>query len=211
MSDDRIHDLDAYYRERLRCMLSVDEAIERIVTLLRTSGRLPNTYIVFTSDNGYLQGQHRYFWGKDAPYEPSIRVPLVFRGPRIQEGRKVERLVSNVDFAPTIAELAGITLPGEGDGRSLAPLLTGSGASDWRTSILIEHVAPFVGHMPTYSGLRTESHVFVRYITAELELYDLQSDPDQTENQRWKVDSSVLSEWEARLAAVAECRGAACP
>ncbi|MBN2370820.1 MAG: sulfatase [Vicinamibacteria bacterium] len=211
MDDDRIYDLDRSYRERLRCMLSVDEAVERIVALLQTSGRLANTFIIFMSDNGYLQGQHRYFWGKDVPYELSIRVPLTFRGPRVPEGRKIEQLVTNVDFAPTIAALAGITPPGESDGRSLAPFLTGAAPESWRTSILIEHVAPFVGQLVTYSGLRTADHKFVRYITAEVELYDLRGDPDETENLRLHVERSVLGEWEARLAAVAECRGAACP
>jgi N-acetylglucosamine-6-sulfatase len=211
MTDDRIHELDSYYRARLRCTLSVDQAVERIVSLLETTGALENTYIIFTSDNGYLQGHHRYFWGKDAPYEPSIRVPLVFRGPRIPAGRSIDTLVSNVDFAPTIAELAGISLPWTADGRSLVSLLTGSASTLSRTAVLIEHFAPFEGHVPTYSGLRTTSNVFVRYINAELELYDLSNDPDQLENQQYKVAPSVLTEWESRLAAVSECRGSACP
>jgi arylsulfatase A-like enzyme len=113
--------------------------------------------------------------------------------------------------APTIADLAGVTPPKASDGRSLVSLLTGAAPADWRTSVLIEHVTSSSNHVVTYSGLRTMDEKFVRYITAELELYDLRSDPDETDNQCWKVEQSVLSAWEARLAAVAQCRGAACP
>jgi arylsulfatase A-like enzyme len=111
----------ARYHRRLETLLSVDDAIERIVNELSARGELGNTYLIFTSDNGFMQGQHRLHQGKFAPYEPSIQVPLMIRGPGIPPGGQPRALVWNGDITSTILEAAGATPGLPQDGRSLLP------------------------------------------------------------------------------------------
>jgi arylsulfatase A-like enzyme len=109
------------YRNRLETLLAVDEAVNRIVNELASQGILNETYLIFTSDNGYMQGQHRLHQGKFVAYDPSAKVPLLIRGPGIPTGVVSRELVSNVDIVPTILEAAG-AVPGlEQDGRSILP------------------------------------------------------------------------------------------
>jgi N-acetylglucosamine-6-sulfatase len=113
--------VDALFRDRLGCLQSVDEMIAQLVQELDAEGRLANTYVVLASDNGFLIGPHRFQHGKEAPYEESIRVPLLVRGPGIPAGQTREALVSNVGYAATFAEWARAAAP-ELDGRSFATL-----------------------------------------------------------------------------------------
>ena len=91
------------YRSRLESLLAVDEAVQSIVNNLFAKGILDNTYIVFTSDNGFMQGQHRLHQGKFVAYDESAKVPLLIRGPGIPAGTVSSELVSNVDMVPTLA------------------------------------------------------------------------------------------------------------
>jgi arylsulfatase A-like enzyme len=135
--------------------------------------------IVFMSDNGFLYGEHR-LTGKQAPYEESIRVPMVIRYDPVtggSPGRVDSRFALNIDLAPTFADVAGTSMPGA-EGRSLLPLLSGS-PSLWRNRFLVEHLH---GHMPTYCAVRDEGFAYVRYATGDEELYDLASDPAELQN-----------------------------
>jgi N-acetylglucosamine-6-sulfatase len=133
LSEDEISEIDDYHRERLRSMLAVDDMVASLVEELKAVGELDNTYIFFTSDNGWFQGQHRIRDGKDSPYEESAHIPLFVRGPGIPAGAEVENLVLNNDLAPTFAELAGLReFPA--DGRSLVPLLNGENSASARPS-----------------------------------------------------------------------------
>ncbi len=136
-----IAQIDSEYRQRLRSLQAVDEMIEAIVNTLRSTGQLDNTYIFFTSDNGYHFGNHRQVIGKTAPYDEETRVTMIVRGPGVPAGKTLDHLTGNVDLAPTWAELAGVETPDFVDGRSLAPLLHGSPppTSQWRQSFLLEH------------------------------------------------------------------------
>jgi N-acetylglucosamine-6-sulfatase len=116
-----ISKIQARYQRRLETLLSVDDAIERIVNQLAAKGQLANTYLIFTSDNGFMQGQNRLHQGKFAPYEPSIKVPLLIRGPGIPAGGQPRALVWNGDITATILEAAGATPGLPQDGRSLLP------------------------------------------------------------------------------------------
>jgi N-acetylglucosamine-6-sulfatase len=109
------------YQHRLETLLSVDDAVERIVNDLNEKGVLGNTYIIFTSDNGFMQGQHRLHQGKFAPYEPSIQVPLLMRGPGIPPGSQPRALVWNGDITATILKIADAKAELPQDGRSLLP------------------------------------------------------------------------------------------
>ncbi len=137
ISEEEASQIDDYYRQRLESMLAVDEMVGSLVDELEAAGELENTYIFFTSDNGWFGGEHRIRAGKNRPYEESARVPLFVRGPGVPAGAKTDKLTLNTDFAPTFAELAGASFPA--DGRSLTPLLRGEeGSSPWRSSVLLE-------------------------------------------------------------------------
>jgi arylsulfatase A-like enzyme len=118
---------------------------------------------------------------KEVPYEEAIRIPLVVRASSIvgDTSRTDPHLVANIDLAPTIAEAAGVVLPGA-DGRSLVPLLEG-GAERWRHALLIEHLRG-TNPIPTYCAVRTARYLFASYDTGERELYDLEADPFQLRN-----------------------------
>ncbi len=134
-----IAQLDSDFGERLRSLKSADDLIKVVIDTLQQTGKLNNTYVVFMSDNGFHMGFHRMGEGKDTAYEEDINVPLVIRGPGVQQGRTVDGLAVNADIAPTFAELAGATPTSAVDGRSLVPLLQGSSPSNWRTAVLLEN------------------------------------------------------------------------
>jgi N-acetylglucosamine-6-sulfatase len=170
-----------------QALRGVDEAVTDIVQALQDSERLHNTLIVFASDNGYMWGEHRYEF-KLAPYEESIRVPLVIRFDRVVERPRIVRhLVLNLDLAPTFADAAGVRAP-EAEGRSLLPLLDGDReVEDWRRHFLIEHLnaaSPTTEDpVPTYCALRTQRELYVAYGTGEEEYYDLSNDPFELDNR----------------------------
>ena len=113
--------IQSRYQRRLETLLSVDEAVERIVNDLAARGELANTYLIFTSDNGFMQGQHRLHQGKFAPYESSIQVPLLIRGPGIPAGGQPRAAVWNGDITATILKIANAQPGVPQDGRSLLP------------------------------------------------------------------------------------------
>ena len=135
--------MEKLHRKRLQSMLAVDDMVGDLIKALHDSGELDNTYIVFTSDNGFHLGQHRLGAGKWTPYEEDIRIPLVVSGPGVPEGRTLQHMVLTNDLAPTFADLAGTDIPSFVDGRSLKPLLTDEPTplKDWRKRFLIEAVA----------------------------------------------------------------------
>jgi N-acetylglucosamine-6-sulfatase len=144
LSEGEVSAIDERYQDRLESMLAVDEMVTSLIKELEAAGELENTYIFFSSDNGFEQGEHRIPQGKERPYEESVRVPLFVWGPGIASGSEVEQLVLNTDFAPTFADLAKVEFAA--DGRSLAPLLlrsedgeqSSSQSSPWRSSVLLE-------------------------------------------------------------------------
>jgi arylsulfatase A-like enzyme len=135
--------MEELYRKRLQSMLAVDDMVGDLLGALRKSGELDNTYIFFTSDNGFHLGEHRLGAGKWTPYEEDIRIPLIVRGPGVPEGETLHHMVLNNDLAPTFADLAGVERPSFVDGRSLKPLLAQEPTppEDWRKRFLIEAVA----------------------------------------------------------------------
>jgi arylsulfatase A-like enzyme len=112
--------------------------VASLVDTLGADGVLDDTYIVFTSDNGYHLGEHRIPLGKQSPYDESIRVPLIVRGPGVATGAVVDSIALNIDLAPTFAELASASPADVIDGRSLVPLLRGDPPTEWRHGFLVE-------------------------------------------------------------------------
>jgi len=143
LSPDQVAYMEELHRKRLQSMMAVDDMIGELFDSLRESNELDNTYVFFTSDNGFHMGQHRLGAGKWTAYEEDIRVPLIVRGPGVPEGKKLPHVVLNNDLAPTFADLAGADPPNFVDGRSLAPLLddTPTHEEDWRQRFLVEAVA----------------------------------------------------------------------
>lgn len=124
LSSARVEEIDERYRNRVRMLQSIDEALASIRDLLQARGLLDNTYIVFTSDNGWHQGEHNQTPSKGRPHEEDIRVPLIITGPDVPAGRTITRLVGNADLAPTFAEWAGARPSADVDGRSFARLVS---------------------------------------------------------------------------------------
>ena len=133
--------IDKDYRKRLQALQAVDEGIESVVNALKANGQLDNTYIFFTSDNGYHLGNHRMLVGKIAPYQEELRVTMTVRGPGVPAGQVRQQLAGNIDLAPTWAELAGANVPDFVDGRSLVPLMGTDppDLSQWRQIFGIEN------------------------------------------------------------------------
>ncbi len=208
-------EIDQTWREMRESLLSVEDAMAELLKTLEATGQLSNTYIFFTSDNGWFRGEHRIPTEKYAPYEESIRVPLFVRGPGIAAGKTVSELVGLVDFPATLLDLAGAASEriAATDGRSLVPLLhpPAGGPVPWRESILIEHFgggAPF--RVRSYSGARSEKDVYVEYASGEREYYDLVKDPYQLENTASVLPPALLEKLSARVAALKNCAAETC-
>ncbi|HEY9643240.1 MAG TPA: sulfatase [Coleofasciculaceae cyanobacterium] len=133
--------IDRFYRLRIQSLQAVDEAIANLYETLEAANQLDNTYIVFSSDNGFHLGQHRLHSGKETAYEEDIHLPLVVKGPGVPRGKTVAAISGNVDLAPTFADLAGVKPPASVDGRSLVPLFqpTRTMPSAWRQVYLLGH------------------------------------------------------------------------
>ncbi|WP_240197527.1 sulfatase [Nonomuraea lactucae] len=216
LSEDDIAHVDDRYRTRMRSMLGVDDLVGTVVNTLAATGKLDNTYIIFTSDNGFHLGTHRIKQGKTTPFEESIKVPLVVRGPGVRPGSVIGDMASTVDLGPTFAELGGAQLPPFAEGRSLVPLLRGQRPAQWRSSVLVEFSRPLdqvsanQTPVPPYQALRTQTHTYVRYGTGETQLYDLTTDPNQLHNLAGRADPQLLRDLDERLRAMVACSGATC-
>jgi arylsulfatase A-like enzyme len=226
LSSTQVSNLTTLYRKRLRALQSVDEMVKNLVDTLTTekdpSGQplINNTYIVFASDNGDYFGEHR-LQEKAGAYEESPHIPLLVRGPGVPQGMVRSELVLNNDFAPTLANWAGVTPPSFVDGRPLSPLLSSSPPASWRSGFLIEHrSAPeeydYVRAIPEYYAVRTSQSIYVEYpTTGEHEFYDLNPasptyDPYQLTNTYNAVvnnDPQLISDLQAKLDALKQCTG----
>jgi N-acetylglucosamine-6-sulfatase len=217
--------IDALYRKRIQSLQSVDDLIETLVQELQRTGIIDRTYIVFTSDNGFHLGQHRMQMGKQTAYETDILVPLIVRGPGVAASVTNDKLVMEIDLAPTFAAWAGLAAPSFVDGRSIVPLLAAGNTMTWRDGVLVEHYSgstePFAStfemgqrrgarRIPTYQALRTRDMTYVEYETGERELYDLRRDPLELDNAFARADRALLDRLARQLAAMRSCAGATC-
>jgi N-acetylglucosamine-6-sulfatase len=181
----------ADFRSRRESLIAVDEAVEAVVGALARTGRLGSTYIVFTSDNGFFQGEHRIHKGKYLAYDPSSHVPLLIRGPGIPAGTVSGELVSNADLAPTVLDAAGVAADRPMDGRSMLPFAR-DGRLRTRRPVLHEGLeagdidrdgAPRSGTVGEYHAIRTSRYLYVEWINGAIELYDRARDPRELESR----------------------------
>ncbi|HEV8692398.1 MAG TPA: sulfatase-like hydrolase/transferase, partial [Ideonella sp.] len=205
LNSTQLKDIDKLYRKRRQSLLSVDEMVQNIVNTLQAKGQLSTTYVIFTSDNGYHQGQHRLDSGKNTGFEEDLLIPMMVRGPGVPH-RTVDHITANVDYASTFADIAGVPIPGFVDGRSLLPLLLGQNPSSWRQALLLEHKAGAGSKILGTKGIRevadpwdiisgqgydsdgfvglrlADGSTYLEYDTGEHELYDNRNDAAQLIN-----------------------------
>ena len=185
VSKEAVGSSDELIRNQLRCLTAIDEGIGRILKTLEETKQLDNTFLVFTSDNGYFWGEH-HLGDKRWAYEESIRIPMLMRYPkRIKAGSKIHQMVMNVDMAPTMLELGGGTAPAEVQGRSIVPLLKGGSVKGWRTSFLSEYFEePQQKRTPSWQAVRNDQWKYIRYTALQGmdELYDVKKDPGEMKN-----------------------------
>lgn len=206
-------------QERLTSMLAVSRNLARLKDKLRETGELANTYLIFTSDNGYHLGQHRLGAGKMTAYEEDMRVPLAISGPGVASG-SVKHTVLNTDLAPTIADLAGVAPGLTPDGRSLAPLLpegrSGIAPDQFRRRFMEENwqgpiptpTGPKLFPAPTNFAVRGQAFIYNRYVTGETEYYDLLRDPYEFASRQ--VSGTRKENLDRKWTRLRNCQGVEC-
>ena len=197
-----------------RALMAVDEMVGRLMAELREQGEAENTLVVFTSDNGFMLGEHGGVVGKDLPYPAATRVPLLVRWPgHVPARRTTTKLVANIDVTATLADAAGVEHPTDGQS-----LLERGG----RAELLVESLGSYredrAPYLPAFLSLRTADYRYAEYYRQGTqggvifrEYYDLVADPWELENQADALPPEQVSALSARLDEVAACAGRACP
>jgi arylsulfatase A-like enzyme len=193
-----------FVTDHYRAIYGVDENLGKVLDLLDQQGQSEDTLIIYTSDNGFFLGEHGWY-DKRFMYEPSLRIPLLVRYPRLGvKGKVTNAMAMNIDFAPTILDYAGVEIPSSMQGRSLRPVLEGETPTDWRKSVYYSYyddswklrgVAKEAMADPSFEyftphrvgphrGVRTARHTLIEYYGEGdyWELFDLERDPDQVRN-----------------------------
>jgi arylsulfatase A-like enzyme len=222
LTPEQIARLDEEFRKRAQSVQAVDDLIGSIRARLKARGVADNTYIVFSSDNGFHMGEHRLASGKMTAFDTDIRVPLIVVGPKVPAGSLSGELTENIDLAPTFMRLGGVKPPASVDGRGLVGLLHGGTDPNPREAVLIEHHRPETpngdpdrqaapsGAPPSYTALRTWTGTYVEYVDGEREWYDLGDDPEQLVNAYDALDFQERADLHDLLVRLRECRGAGC-
>jgi N-acetylglucosamine-6-sulfatase len=200
---DQVAHVDTFRERQYEALQDVDRWVGKIVDELEATGRLENTLIVFSTDNGLMYGEHRIPTVKNVPYEEAIRSPFVARWDGVIPPGTIDgHFGMNIDLAPTFAEIAGATPTNQVDGVSLMPVLTGTVSDDsWRHDFLIEHGGGATV-APPFCALRSDSgYLYVNYFTTmSEELYDLGTDPYEDQNVAGDpAYSSVIHGFRSRL------------
>lgn len=163
-----------YMKDYARCIAAVDESVGRVLDYLGNAGLEENTVVVYTSDQGMFVGEHGWF-DKRMIHEESLRMPFLVRYPKvIRPGQSHDALICNVDFAPTLLDMAGLTAPAAMQGRSFFPFLKNEREVDWRRA---SFYAYWGNGAPKHYGLRSDRYKLVVYGDGSRDLYDLETDP----------------------------------
>ncbi len=178
--------INEYMRDYYRTLSAVDDSLGRILDWLEETDQADNTTVIFTSDNGYMEGEHGLIDKRNA-YEESMRIPLVISAPGvIAPGTVIESSVTSLDFAPTLLDSAGIASPPQFEGRSILPLASGEFAADaWDEDVIYEYYWEWnFPQTPTTFAIRTRDFKYIQYhgVWDTEELYDIQNDPKEMHN-----------------------------
>ena len=192
-----------YIKDYLACVKSVDDNVGRVLTYLKENNLEENTVIVVTSDQGFYLGDHGFF-DKRFIYEESLRMPFMVKYPeRIKAGSVNEDIITNIDFAPTLLELAGITTTQKMQGTSFVPVLEGNTPNNWQDAMYYHYYEfPFWHHVQPHYGIRTQKYTLAHfYYNIDVwELYDLEKDPNQMNNIYNDPNyTSTITELKAKL------------
>lgn len=175
---------ERYLQDYLGTIAAVDDGVGRLLDFLKENGLEENTIVIYTSDQGFYMGEHGWF-DKRFMYEESFRTPLVIRYPKeIKPGQKLDQLVQNLDFAPTLLDYAGVEVPESMQGESFRGLLNDQ-RKDWRDAVYYSYYAyPAIHQVKRHYGIRTDRYKLIHfyYDTDEWELYDLEKDPQEMRN-----------------------------
>lgn len=174
-----------YIKDYLACIKSVDDNIGRVLDYLDQNGLAENTVVVYTSDQGFYLGDHGWF-DKRFIYEESLRMPFIMRHPAsIAKNQVNEDIITNIDFAPTLLEYAGVTIPEEVQGRSFVQNISGNKPEDWPESMYYHYYEfPFWHHAQPHYGIRNNRYKLAHfYYSVDVwEFYDLEKDPNELHN-----------------------------
>ncbi len=172
-------------QDYLACIAAVDKSVGKILDYLKESGLDKNTIVIYTSDQGFYLGEHGWF-DKRFMYEESYRTPLLISWPGVtQPGSVDNNIVSNLDFAETMLDMAGVEIPSDMQGMSMVPLLKGRNTTEWRKEHYYHYYEyPAVHSVKRHYGISTERYKLIHfyYDIDEWELYDLQKDPMELKN-----------------------------
>ncbi|MGH3508621.1 MAG: sulfatase family protein [Nocardioidaceae bacterium] len=214
-------------RQRAESLSIVDDQVAKMMQVLKETGQLANTYVFFTSDNGYFLGEHRMRQGKILPYEPSLRVPLLVRGPGIPKGQTRSDPFITPDFAPTFLQIAGAQPEAQDDGISMLDVAK-YGDRGWTRGVLTETGPRAVsgdikesdnflvkkdGPSPLRfsQGVRTGNYLYVEHASREFELYDLRTDERELHNIVYEPkERRVVAAMREMLDKLRNCKGAGC-
>ncbi len=217
ITPDQAAGLREAYQQALEANLGVDDMVAAIVGRLKAAGELENTLLVYTADNGFFYGEHRVLKGKVLLYEPSIRVPLIVRGPGVPKNVHLKQLVGNIDLAPTIVEAAGAKPGLTMDGRSLYGLFRNPKLESGRALVIERGPAGggkkrrAGGANQVFAAIRTPQYLYAQYNNGEQELYDLARDPYELQSRHNDpAYGPIRAKLAVRLGALKGCAGAAC-
>jgi N-acetylglucosamine-6-sulfatase len=229
LTDKKMATMDARYRERAQAVESVDKLLADTEATLAAEHELDNTYLVFSSDNGYHLGQHRLVQGKQTAFDTDIRVPLIISGPGVPAGRVMSQVVQNVDLYPTFVQLSGAKPAMPVEGASLVPLLhPGKKEPSWRSVALVEHQGndspddpDFEGggsnptsyhairisarHLPGFDGPVEAVYVAYEDSRHETEFYNIAKDPYEIHNVAATLTAAQRAELNTILDGLADC------
>ena len=170
-----------YIKDYLRCVQAVDDDLGKVLDYLKEANLADNTVVIYSADQGFYLGEHGWF-DKRFIYEESLRMPLLIRWPgRVQPGSIDTHLVQNLDFAPTLLEMAGVEIPADFQGRSMIPLLEGQTAPDWRQTAYYHYYEyPGAHSVRRHYGVRTNRFKLAYFYNLdEWEFFDLEKDPNE--------------------------------
>ena len=173
-----------YMADYLACIRSLDDSVGTMLDYLDKSGLAKNTVVIYASDQGFFLGEHGWF-DKRFMYEESFKTPLLVRWPGVTKPGTVNKhMVSNLDFAQTFLDLAGIALPEDMQGKSLKPLLEGKDPKDWRDSVYYHYYCfPEYHAVRRHDGVRNSRYKLMHfYDINEWELFDLEKDPKEMQS-----------------------------
>jgi arylsulfatase A-like enzyme len=180
-----------FIKDYLRCVDGLDENVGRLLAYLDEHDLAENTIVIYSSDQGFLTGEHG--WAeKRWMYEESFRSPLLIRWPgTIEPGSRISALVQNIDLAPTLLTAAGVPVPGDVHGLPLQPVLGGDIPDTWRKDILYQYFDggipgsnPGPYNMPRHEGVRDQRYKLIHFYDLDAwEFYDLQADPRELSNR----------------------------